>query len=389
VGIKAAIVHAKFAPFHLARLESAGKLASESGNTLHGIEIADSENDYGWRVNRYNGNSFFHHVVFPNEEIHRIPYTSLRLELSRCLDRIGPDVVVLPGWTAPGRAGLVWALSRRVRRVLMSDSQKVDHRQGLLRKQVKRMLVRRFQSGFAAGTPHVKWLEELGLSGNRCRTGCDVVDNAFFQRPAGESLGRHPDDAPTLISCIRLLPRKNVFRILECLAGRTSQWKWMIVGDGPERQEIQQRIVELDLAERVTVAGHVPYSELPALYASAHVYIQPSIVEQWGLAVNEAMASGLPVLVSNRCGCREDLVREGINGFTFDPFDESGIADALTRMLERRSEWAPMGEASRSIIASWDVGRFASGFWAACQLAIGEPERRSTRLTDRVVRLCL
>jgi 1,2-diacylglycerol 3-alpha-glucosyltransferase len=53
----------------------------------------------------------------------------------------------------------------------------------------------------------------------------------------------------------------------------------------------------------------------------ASAFIQASTTEQWGLVVNEAMASGLPVLVSERCGCAPDLVKNGVNGYTFDPYD--------------------------------------------------------------------
>jgi glycosyltransferase involved in cell wall biosynthesis len=88
------------------------------------------------------------------------------------------------------------------------------------------------------------------------------------------------------------------------------------------------------------------------------------------------MASGLPVVVSNRCGCREDLVREGVNGYTFDPFSEESLAEVLNRMLARRCDWPEMGRASRDIIASWGLDRFAQNFWRACEAAISA--RRAT-----------
>jgi glycosyltransferase involved in cell wall biosynthesis len=109
---------------------------------------------------------------------------------------------------------------------------------------------------------------------------------------------------------------------------------------------------------------------LPAWYAHAGAFILPSTSDQWGLVVNEAMASGLPVLVSSRCGCAPDLVAEGRNGFTWDPAD----AAALTGLLERVSRLHPrereeLGQRSQEMIAAFSPGSFARGLIAAIRRA--------------------
>ena len=68
----------------------------------------------------------------------------------------------------------------------------------------------------------------------------------------------------------------------------------------------------------------------PSLIITAFVHASAS--EQWGLVVNEAMAAGLPVIVSERCGCAPDLVREGVNGLTFDPCDVAELAGLMERV---------------------------------------------------------
>jgi glycosyltransferase involved in cell wall biosynthesis len=96
-------------------------------------------------------------------------------------------------------------------------------------------------------------------------------------------------------------------------------------------------------------------------------------VEQWGLVVNEAMASGLPVLVSNRCGCARDLVKSGVNGFTFDPFNVEQLSELMRDLSLPGFDLAAMGQASQKIISEWGLGRFADGLAQAVSVAVTSP----------------
>ena len=89
------------------------------------------------------------------------------------------------------------------------------------------------------------------------------------------------------------------------------------------------------------------------------------------------MAAGLPVLVSNRCGCARDLVREGVNGFTFDPFDVEELARRMYDLAHGNVDRAAMGRASREIIAGWGPERFADGLAQAVEVALSVPRPRA------------
>ena len=129
--------------------------------------------------------------------------------------------------------------------------------------------------------------------------------------------------------------------------------------------------------------GFKQYDELPGYYALANAFVHASTTEQWGLVVNEAMASGLPVIVSNRCGCVPELVREGVNGFTFDP-DDTGQLSELMLSLSKESQLPVMGNASRSIISDWGIERFGQGLSDAAEQPMGLPPKGATFL-DRVL----
>jgi glycosyltransferase involved in cell wall biosynthesis len=107
----------------------------------------------------------------------------------------------------------------------------------------------------------------------------------------------------------------------------------------------------------------------------ANAFVHASTSEQWGLVVNEAIASGLPVIVSNRCGCAPELVNG--NGFTFDPTNEDELA---TRLLEMASlsdqERRRIGENSYRIAANFAPERFGEGFERAASMAMEVPQKR-------------
>ena len=161
----------------------------------------------------------------------------------------------------------------------------------------------------------------------------------------------------------------------------------MLLGDGPLGADLCRLISDLKLHGHVHLPGFVQYRDLPAYYALADVFVHASTTEQWGLVVNEAMAAGLPVIVSNRCGCVPDLVAESKNGFTFDPGSVESLAKLmldLCRLSKRRLE--DMGGESRRIIQGFTPSHFAKGARRAIDAAKAVPIRRSSLLSSLLVK---
>ena len=144
----------------------------------------------------------------------------------------------------------------------------------------------------------------------------------------------------------------------------------MIAGTGPEEKKVRALIAALEL-DTVHLENFVQYEDLPALYRRAGALILPSLSETWGLVVNEAMAAGLPVLVSNRCGCVPDLVYETCNGFTFDPHNTEVLARLMAKIASmQEGERAAMGQASLHIISHWTPDTFSEGLRNAVRVAL-------------------
>ena len=130
---------------------------------------------------------------------------------------------------------------------------------------------------------------------------------------------------------------------------------------------------QLQLREDLLLPGFVQYEQLPIYYGLARAFVLPSTFEPWGLAVNEAMASGLPVLISNRCGCARDLVQHGKNGFVFDPQEATALAHDLSRLSGGHCDLPAMSQASRQIVKGWSPENFAKNLVRALNAALRRP----------------
>ena len=134
-------------------------------------------------------------------------------------------------------------------------------------------------------------------------------------------------------------------------------------------------ISDLRLNDHVHLPGFKPYDELPVYYALGNAFVHASTTEQWGLVVNEAIASGLPVIVSDRCGCAPELINR--NGFTFDPTNEDELTARLLEMASLSDEQRKhFGGNSYRIAANFAPERFGEGLERAASVAIGVPQKR-------------
>jgi glycosyltransferase involved in cell wall biosynthesis len=309
------------------------------------------------------------------------------------LDEIKPDAVAVPGWGyIDALAALQWSLLHRVPVVCMSDSMARDERRRWWKEIVKRRFIRCYSAALVAGTPHADYLVHLGMSADWIFQGYDAVDNEYFAQGAKEvrsqkSEVRRRCGLPEKYFLVprRFIWEKNLARLLEAYAlyrkksearsqksevGKTKIWDLVLVGDGPLQSSILNFRSSLGLDACVHMPGFKQYKELPDYYGLASTVILPSVSETWGLVVNEAMASGLPVLVSSRCGCAKDLVQEGVNGFTFDPFNVEELAELMLKVSAVNFPLSAFGSQSQRIISNWGPERFAAGLKSAVDKAI-------------------
>lgn len=305
--------------------------------------------------------------LYPARDWNQVRKIDLARALWSKLNELKPSLVLVPGvYTLPGLAAALWAKLHGTRSVLMSETARHDYRRLWWKEIPKRILMARlFDYGIAGGKPHARYLNELGFSVDRIARFYDVVDNRYFHDGASnarriphlrEALGL-PNKYFLYVG--RLSVEKNLALLVKAFAQYREQggtWSLVFVGDGPERARLEEQAGALGVRDRVHFAGLKPTKDAVPYYALASCFVLPSLREPWGLVVNEAMASGLPVIVSSRCGCAEDLVNPGGNGFLFDPasdddlksrlqaisaLSESALHKMSEQSLQRISEYSP------------------------------------------------
>lgn len=365
---------------------------------VHAIELSQQTDVYAW--DRVELPENLHYTcVSESVDSRSLGVRHLRELVGNSLAPITPDVVAINGWSDNGAlATLHWCQRNRVPTILMSESNRFDEPRRPVQEWVKRQIVQGFSSALVGGSSAKDYVVELGIPADRVFKGYDVIDNDHFSLDKDSkhsSLGDRICARPYFLASNRFIDKKNLPRLIQAYAkyreslrgsdtGVTETWDLVMLGDGPMRDDLIALTSKINLTENVHFVGFKQYNELPAYYWNAGAFVHASTTEQWGLVVNEAMAAGLPVLVSNRCGSASDLVHEGVNGFTFDPTNVDEIAGLMCRVAVPDFPRSDFGIASQRIIADWGPDRFATGLKAAAEVALKIGPKRSG-MVDRLL----
>jgi len=157
----------------------------------------------------------------------------------------------------------------------------------------------------------------------------------------------------------KLIERKDPMTLLRALARMTHPAIAVFLGDGALRADLERYARKQNI--RAAFIGFVNQTDLPRHYAMGDAFVLPSHFDPRATVVNEAMACGLPIVITDRCGPSADIVRHGENGYVFAPGDDAALAthlDALARDAEMR---ARMAQRSREIIATWSYAEGVDG----------------------------
>lgn len=352
-------------------------LAKNEGVDLRVVFL--SETDAGlrqWRV--YKDEIRFSYEVLPSWRFRTGKYNVLlNWGLRSCLKKLAPEAIICGGYNYfASWEALSWTRRHQTEFILWSESNRHDTRGGRVWAE---SLKARFLAGcdrfVVPGRASCEYLQSLGSARENIVIAPNAVDNNWFRTQANSVRARASEFReklglpPRFILFVgRLVPEKGIFDLLEAYAkleiGLRSDVGLVFAGDGVSREELAQRAQRITLGA-VCFPGFAQREDLAGLYALADLLVLPTHSDTWGLVVNEAMACGLPIIVSSVAGCSADLVEEGWNGYVVPPRDSEKLSvalDSLSRNPELRQE---MSAHSLERIRNYSPEACADGLAAA------------------------
>jgi glycosyltransferase involved in cell wall biosynthesis len=325
-----------------------------------------------WHVERNHDSVFLNGVDLPgarNVVRHDYPVTP---GIFRALRDSRPDVVVVSGWsTFAAQAAIAWCRMCRVPYVLHVESHDLERR-AAWRRAVKGVVVPRLVRGAASvltvGTAARESLLAHGARPERARTFANTVDVPAWIGRADELERQRGDDDVVVLCVARLVPEKGVDVLLHAIAEtKDDRLRLVVAGDGPEAAELSRLAGQLGV--RLSARGDLPEEALAQEYVDADVFALLSWHEPWGVVVNEAAASALPLVLSEHVGASRDLLRNGENGFVVPAGDAAAAAAALERLTDDPELRRAMGARSRELVRRWGYEPSVDDFVAAVREA--------------------
>jgi glycosyltransferase involved in cell wall biosynthesis len=280
-------------------------------------------------------------------------------------------------------AAMLTAKRLGIRVLLRDEATALSTTRGPLKRAVKRWFfpgLGKIVDGFLAiGTMNRHYYREHEVASDRIFMTPYAVDNAFFQARAAESaskreqlraaLGLEPG-RPVILYAGKMTSRKRPDDLLDAYIrlsqdGRLEPCAYLLyVGDGELRRGIEARACETGW-RTIKCLGFKNQTEMPAFYDLCDLLVIPSLIEPWGLVVNEAMNAGKAVITSDNVGCAPDLVRHGENGLVYKTGDSADLSEALRDTLADAQRCREMGQRSLNIINRWSFEEDVQGLRAA------------------------
>ena len=344
-------------PSHHDRLRA----VANAGYRVTAIELYGKSEDYDWED---PDDSLPYRVVTLARDRHASTPVALALRIVQEVRRSGARSAFFCHYNEP--SVFLAALMLRVRGVdvaTMLDSKSDDRRRSLATRMALRILVAPYNGALSASPRSTAYIGGLGVPRARIAEKYSTLDIAAL-RALGDEAGPIAYAERPFLIVARLVEKKNIPLALQAFARyrleHGGQRRLSVMGDGPEGPKYRQFAAELEIADFVDWHGAKLRAEVAVAMRRALALILPSTVEQFGLVINEALAQGLPPLVSAHAGAVDVLVDDGFNGLVFDPRDRQALVVAMLRLDRDETYYAKMAEAAWASAAEGDIRHFVS-----------------------------
>ncbi len=274
------------------------------------------------------------------------------------------DAILVYGWAYQSHLQAMRYFKGKIPVFFRGDSNLLD-RKSSAKNSIKNIFLswvyQKADHAFFVGTNNKAYFKKFGLKENQLTFAPHAIDNDRFAQnfaaEAEEIRAKHgiQKDEILILFAGKFEPVKNANLLLEAFKNLNQpNTHLLLVGNGPLEKELKAKKTVLKTASRIHFLDFQNQSQMPAIYQSCDLFCLPSNSETWGLAVNEAMACGKAVLVSDKVGCAVDLVFEGKNGAVFQARSVLNLSDKLRQLCQNKALLEEYGHASAQIIQNWN-----------------------------------
>ncbi len=281
--------------------------------------------------------------------------------LIQAVESFLPDCILVYGWNYESHWRCIKYFSGKVPILFRGDSTDIDSIslwKNVLRNIYLKWVYRHIDYALYCGSANKDYFKHHGLNDSQLVSVPHAVDNDRFENEPADFRDQWniPRSAIVILFAGKYIQKKSPDSLLEAFLKLEnlldSDTYIVFVGDGalrPKLLKMSQR------SDKVRIQGFFNQSQMPAVYNTCDIFCLPSTGpgETWGLAVNEAMAAGKSILVSDRVGCAHDLIRNGENGYIFSPSVKGDLLTKLTLMVADKKKLLEMGSVSKEKIKNW------------------------------------
>lgn len=349
-----------FGPTHVDRCDAVARAMPRCA--IFGVELNPTSATYAWTPE--SGQHFTKITLRKGEA--RWGTLRTALELVRVSLKSGARHIFLCHYNEPSvqiAAMLLRLLGKRL--YLLLDSKFDDRPRLISREALKAIWIWPYVGAIVGSRRSRQYLSFLGLRNRRIENYYDTISVERIRQAAGvppapDGVDFH-DRHFTIIS--RLVEKKNLFVAVNAFARYVSRTnhprRLRIFGDGGLDRELREHVRELKMTEFVSFEGFQQTDAVSQALGSTLALIQSSSEEQFGFAIIEALAMGVPVIVSDNCGARDEFVRSGVNGFIVQPDNVEGIAFFLGKLASDQLLWERLSAGTTAFAEEADAISFA------------------------------
>lgn len=354
-----------FGPYHMDRLEAVGRRLGHRYDVV-GLEVGSKSHTYAWDSTG-SGRNFRKITLFPGQSKADLSSWTVYRALLRECRKLDARHIFLCHYEDPDVFGLAVTMRLMGRKLIALNASKFDDKPRVLwREAVKTLFYGPYQAGIGGSHRTTDYFRFLGIPGDKVFIGYDTLSLDRIRRLSGMTPA--PEGVPfadrhfTIIA--RFVAKKNLFRAIEAydqyrrLAGEAAR-PLHLCGSGVLEQELRADVARRGLEDKIIFCGFLQEKGIAETLGSTLCLLLPSIEEQFGLVVNEALAMGVPTILSDVCGARDVLVRSGVNGHIVEPDNPEGLARHMLAVAGDEAEWRRLSLNGRQFCPLADSDFFA------------------------------